>query len=374
MSDGFSSPVVGGGGALIRPSAHSPGYVHGTTGWSINKDGSAEFNNIVIRGGTVVSGTALYYSGTPALGNLVLSISPAAGIDPYGNAYPAGIAAGMPGGPQMLLSTSAGAASLQMPTSNVDEQNASEIFAQAFSGSTGNSLLQISGPTATAKTDLVKLELNSSTYDGVTDPATFVLAYVTAAGVTQPILTAWNTGATFTPTAIANPGLIIDGLAGQTGNLVILQTNGTDVMHVNPAGQLLMTGALIKALGGVAYVNQSPSLATNWATMDSGGAFGGFQYRLDGEDNFKCIGAIHMTLAAGIAAGTYQFATATGVYLPKKSWRIGTAEHTSSANVWKTQAAITLTSAGAIELTTSTAIAQNDNFYLYGDFPLGNIA
>lgn len=49
----FSNPVVG-GTALIRPAIRSPNYVPGTTGWSINKDGSAEFGDATIRGNVVV--------------------------------------------------------------------------------------------------------------------------------------------------------------------------------------------------------------------------------------------------------------------------------------------------------------------------------
>ena len=78
MSDGFANPIVGGGGALIYPSIHSPGFTPGVTGWSINKDGTAELDNLVIRGttltGTLSAGNTLIvnqfgwflYAGNPA--------------------------------------------------------------------------------------------------------------------------------------------------------------------------------------------------------------------------------------------------------------------------------------------------------------------
>lgn len=47
---GFRNPVVGGQGALIRESIHSPNYVTTVQGWTINKDGTAEFQEIDIRG------------------------------------------------------------------------------------------------------------------------------------------------------------------------------------------------------------------------------------------------------------------------------------------------------------------------------------
>lgn len=50
----WSNPIIGGNGELIRESIHSPSYVAGVTGWSINKDGSAEFNNVTVRGDLVI--------------------------------------------------------------------------------------------------------------------------------------------------------------------------------------------------------------------------------------------------------------------------------------------------------------------------------
>jgi hypothetical protein len=88
---GFVNPILGGGGALVRPAIKSPNYSPGLAGWTIKRDGSAELNNVVIRGGTVVSGLALYYNGTPATGNLIMSISAAAGVDSFGNAYVKGV-------------------------------------------------------------------------------------------------------------------------------------------------------------------------------------------------------------------------------------------------------------------------------------------
>lgn len=86
----FQNSVVG-GVTLVRPAIQSPDYTEGAAGWTINQDGSAEFNDITIRGGTVVSGLALYYDGTPGLGNLILSIAAAAGVDEFGNSYDQGL-------------------------------------------------------------------------------------------------------------------------------------------------------------------------------------------------------------------------------------------------------------------------------------------
>lgn len=50
----FNDEVVG-GITLIRPAIQSPDYLAGVRGWTINDDGSAEFNNVTIRGTVVAS-------------------------------------------------------------------------------------------------------------------------------------------------------------------------------------------------------------------------------------------------------------------------------------------------------------------------------
>ncbi len=47
---GFSNSVIGGAAALIRAAIKSPNFVHGSAGWQVSKDGSAEFNNVTVRG------------------------------------------------------------------------------------------------------------------------------------------------------------------------------------------------------------------------------------------------------------------------------------------------------------------------------------
>lgn len=87
-----------GNGKLVLPAVQSPNFVHSVSGWTINKDGSAEFNNLTIRGtffGTEfiinANGAFFYAPGAPAAGNLVISICPAATTDPFGANVNAGI-------------------------------------------------------------------------------------------------------------------------------------------------------------------------------------------------------------------------------------------------------------------------------------------
>lgn len=125
MSGGFNNPLVGGGGSLVYPSIHSPNFVAGSTGWSIDKDGSAEFDNVTIRGilEAIVGGSLVFQTdqfgdfiwynshgaqaiaivpakqaifiyadtGSSTQGALVLSIAPVGGTDGFGNTYQAGM-------------------------------------------------------------------------------------------------------------------------------------------------------------------------------------------------------------------------------------------------------------------------------------------
>jgi hypothetical protein len=90
---GFENNIVNALNELIRASMQSPNYVTGVSGWTINKDGSAEFSNLTIRGtfygaDFILNTNGLFfYNGVPALGNLILSITPSAGTDQFGNPY-----------------------------------------------------------------------------------------------------------------------------------------------------------------------------------------------------------------------------------------------------------------------------------------------
>lgn len=83
---------IAGGVVLVRPALQSPDYVAGASGWRVAVDGSAEFNRVTIRGGTVIGGESLYYDPAPGAGNLIMSIAATAGTDPYGNTFERGLA------------------------------------------------------------------------------------------------------------------------------------------------------------------------------------------------------------------------------------------------------------------------------------------
>jgi hypothetical protein len=95
--DGFNNSILAGLGTLIRTMIQSPNYVPGVSGWTINKDGSAEFNNLTIRG--TFDGTdfiinvngAFFYNGAPGSTTLSIGIAPVATTDPFGTSVNAGV-------------------------------------------------------------------------------------------------------------------------------------------------------------------------------------------------------------------------------------------------------------------------------------------
>lgn len=52
---GFASSILA-GTTLVRAAIQSPNYVPGVSGWTINQDGSAEFNSVTVRGQLFVAG------------------------------------------------------------------------------------------------------------------------------------------------------------------------------------------------------------------------------------------------------------------------------------------------------------------------------
>ena len=84
-----NDPVVG-GNVLRRPAIESPNFVSGVSGWAINADGTAQFNQLTLIVQTT-GAAVLIYSGSAGPGTLIGSWASAAGNDQFGNPFPAGL-------------------------------------------------------------------------------------------------------------------------------------------------------------------------------------------------------------------------------------------------------------------------------------------
>jgi hypothetical protein len=256
MMGGFTNPVFG-GNTLIRPAIRSPNYVAGVSGWSINRDGSAELNNLTIRGvfnGTnyTINNMGLFmYSGAPVLGNLIASITELPGTDPYGNAYLSGIV------------SYSGATFSSLVDSNLLVGVVSQAIDAGLVGLTGGGAMFLSSPTHLA------------------DGATMALV---------------NGSVAVTPTSSAGyPHLDIG--ASSAGTMAWIN------------------GAIIRSTvsGGTSTAEtwHAPAYNANWAgTTTYGGLSGGLgtlRYRKDAEDNVWLLGAF--VAAAGAASAVFQLPT-----------------------------------------------------------------
>lgn len=96
MTSGFSNPILG-GDTLLRDSIRSNNYIAGSSGWSVNKDGSAEFNGVTVRGTVILGNNVIVLDDTRNaifvynVGALVASIASGSGTDGFGNVYQGGI-------------------------------------------------------------------------------------------------------------------------------------------------------------------------------------------------------------------------------------------------------------------------------------------
>ncbi len=107
MSGGFSNPVIGGQGALVRTQIRSPDFsIPLQRGWAILQNGSAYFFNVTATGivtanSVIVDGAGngvFIYDGPAQHNNLVVAIASAPGTDQFANAYSGpGITVSAPG-------------------------------------------------------------------------------------------------------------------------------------------------------------------------------------------------------------------------------------------------------------------------------------
>jgi hypothetical protein len=131
------------GVVLIRPALQSPDYVAGATGWAIRADGSAEFNNITIRGGA-------------------------------GTAEP--LVVGPDGMPQVIVRTTPTNGLVVFPTNRPIEQDAATLNSAVVDQGAADERaeLQMTGPTVTGATGGVRVVLRSQPQDGSL-PAAFTV-------------------------------------------------------------------------------------------------------------------------------------------------------------------------------------------------------
>lgn len=142
---------------------------------------------IIITAGGGFTGLFMY-SPSPGPGNLVTSIAPVAGVDPFGNHYPSGVNVGKPTGVQANLGVNAsGVGTLQFLLN--DPRFSSPEMIGSITGTPPFADIAIVGPQSTNASfdDLVTLALNSS--DAVSSSANLIGFYTSTANIVYTMFT-----------------------------------------------------------------------------------------------------------------------------------------------------------------------------------------
>lgn len=338
--EGWGNPDFG-GTALRLAAMRSPNYQAGSTGWTINQDGSVEFNNGTFRG-TVTAGTfqgtdfvinstgAFFYSGTPAAGNLIASIVPGgAGTDSFGNHYVQGYGSydNTNSTFAQLLGAKFGIGQIQ--ASVPDTTDAGGL--SALNGILGEALLSsgLAPPNGPNAAEIELLAGQNSAVTGSGNCPTIVTAGSTAPGVTASDID-W-----------LHPGSII---------------------HVDRAT-------------GLQDVWQAPTAAANWTV-------GTLQYRRDIEDNIVFVGSISYTGANVAAAGALAATTAQTIH-PIAQWKDGCTHLTSTSVQKNTAASVIFNTNGSLSIQWGDGVAGSahdvnglatgDIFWINSRIPQGHI-
>lgn len=338
----FSNPIVG-GTTLIRPAIQSPNYMPGVAGWSINKNGSAELNDLSLRGvfngsNYVINSSGLFfYSGTPALGNMSGSWAQTAGTDAFGNAYPAGIEIYSALGTILLsaidgILESTGSSGLQVITADGSIQFADPSGTGNGSLAIGNSIREM----------------------------------------------LWNSG-----TLTANDRIAQVGVTSSTGTPVVGSTDTSpraSTFSTSVTAHHYVSGANVKSdlAGDTAEVWQvvggnGAAFNTNWlasSTFNLSTAWPTVQYRKDAEDNLVIIGCFKTSASWTTGAAPF---TLPAAFRPKLAWPV-----TVQKNVGGTLSfgMGQVTAAGALNVLSATGVppAASAEYLVTGIIPLGNIA
>jgi hypothetical protein len=186
---GFTDPIVGGQGTLIRQQIQSPNFsIAAQTGWAILKNGSAYFFNVTATG-TITStevvvqgatGGIFIYSGIPATGNLIGSWAGNAGTDAFGNIYPQG-EYNANGTSNITFTPDSGLVKQFFTTGNPNITTPSALYGIYNSGSAVDEL-EITSAKTTGFLDQAGLLCTSSNSSG-TSPATAALYYNYSTGL-----------------------------------------------------------------------------------------------------------------------------------------------------------------------------------------------
>lgn len=231
---------------------------------------------IILEVGSPFSGI-FFYDPVIGPGDLILSIAPNAGTDPYGNSYPQGISFGYSGDSQVVIGTTGGSPLIYFPTGNTHIANSSGLQT-VTQGGTGNGQydqFQILGAQNNVQLDSVISTWVSSSTDGTIqahhadiygDPSLIGHTYYTVsydgANILAGSVTAVEPG---TGTSRANPAV------AETWHTATLDTGfTTSASDQAPRYRLEGTSGGVVRLDGTVYTSGAVAAGATMFTLPAG--------------------------------------------------------------------------------------------------------
>lgn len=216
MSIEFENPLTA-GTVLVREDIRSQDFVEGVSGWRIEANGSAEFNDITIRGS----------DGVPA------------------------VIVGPDGEPQVVIYSNGANGVLEFPTNDPNEQTPARIASVVYNqGAAAERMaLEIQGPAHDVDSNRLAVQLNSANANG-SAPARLNIFDV----ATQDLILYLENGRVqvseilqVAPEATASTALHVIAANGHTGRLIEADVNGVDKFVVDASGNTAIAGSVTAA-------------------------------------------------------------------------------------------------------------------------------
>lgn len=269
MSIEFENPLTA-GTVLVREQIESGNFETGVSGWVIRQDGSAEFNNIVIRGG----------AGVPA------------------------IIVGPEGEPQVIIYNNGANGVVEFPTNDPNESSPGRMASVVYNQGAANErlALEIQGPAHDVDDNRLALQFNSARADSST-PASLSLFDV----ATQNLILFADNNRVQVNEALqvipesgdTNIPLFVDGTPPGGTSIAVIRRNGSNVLNIPNEGTLQVSPQVASALSAL-FVN-APSGHTGRLVRAQLNGADRFTVEPTGDANF--VGSV---TAANFASGTAQ--------------------------------------------------------------------
>lgn len=267
----FSNPIVG-GTTLIRPAIQSPNYIPGSTGWTINKDGTSEFNNVTVRGtlqsnnySAGIAGWKLDQAGSAEFNSVTIR----------GTGTTTPIIVGSSSNPQVTIASASNLGTINFPTNRPVEQFAGGLRAQSANIGLANEFEQLFllGPTVTGATARCILSLNSQNNDGSSNANARMATGSSSVTFDQDVVTYTGNRVTVNPVSSANDALQVNALSGHTGNLANVLKNGVAKWTVNANGVMTAANRITGNVTITPVANTPTSAVITFPTALTGTSF-----------------------------------------------------------------------------------------------------